>query len=198
MPIIRNGRDQLLRSGLCSFEEFVTHETLLCMRSEVESVMSQAVRENAPMSQFGEGIKPQYRTQSALSFRNSTMVYTGKAIDVKQVGEEQGVRHVLEGSVRRRGDQIRVTAQLVDALTGHHLWADRYDRKLDDIFDVQDELTKRVKTELQVKLARGEQSRAWARRASNIGPGRAQSRQCLSPTPTFGRTTLRLNVWPRK
>ena len=72
--------------------------------------------------------------------RNSTMVYKGQAVDVKQVGREQGVRYVLEGSVRKAGNRIRVTAQLIDATTGHHRWAERYDRDLDDIFAVQDEI----------------------------------------------------------
>jgi adenylate cyclase len=66
--------------------------------------------------------------------RNSTTVYKGKAADVKQVGREQGVRYVLEGSVRKAGNRIRVTGQLIDATTGHYQWADRHDRDLDDIF----------------------------------------------------------------
>jgi adenylate cyclase len=100
--------------------------------------------------------------------RNSTMVYKGKAVDVKQVGREQGVRHVLEGSVRRIGDRVRVTVQLIEAATGHHQWAERYDRTLDDIFEVQDDLTKQVTTELQVKLATGEEARVWARETSSV------------------------------
>ena len=77
--------------------------------------------------------------------RNSTMIYKGTAVDIKQVGREQGVRYVLEGSVRRGGNRIRVTAQLIDATTGHHCWADRYDENLDDIFSVQDEITRNGK-----------------------------------------------------
>ncbi|MDA9982470.1 winged helix-turn-helix domain-containing protein [Gammaproteobacteria bacterium] len=100
--------------------------------------------------------------------RNSTMVYKGKAIDVKEIGREQGVRHVLEGSVRKGGNRIRVTAQLIDATTGHHQWAEHYDRELDDIFEVQDDITKQVTTELNVRLARGEEARVWARGTSNI------------------------------
>ena len=100
--------------------------------------------------------------------RHSTTVYKGKAVDVKTVGREQGVRHVLEGSVRKGGNRIRVTAQLIDATTGDHQWAEHYDGKLDDIFKVQDEITKKVTTELNVQLARGEQARVWARGTSNI------------------------------
>lgn len=73
--------------------------------------------------------------------RNTTFTYKGAAVDVKQVGRELDVRYVLEGSVRKGGDSVRVTVQLIDALSGNHLWAERYDRKLEDIFAVQDEIT---------------------------------------------------------
>ncbi len=88
--------------------------------------------------------------------RNSTFIYKGKPVKVKQVSEELGVRYVLEGSVRKAGDKVRITAQLIDALTGHHLWADRYDRDLKDIFTLQDEITMKIITALQVKLTQGE------------------------------------------
>ena len=70
--------------------------------------------------------------------RNSSFQYKGKSLDVRQVGRELGVRYVLEGGIRRTGDRIRISAQLVDAVTGAHRWAERYDRKLDDVFAVQD------------------------------------------------------------
>jgi adenylate cyclase len=94
--------------------------------------------------------------------RNSTMAYKDKVIDVKQVGGEQGVRYVLEGSVRKAGNRVRVSCQLVDAVTGLHKYADRFDRELDDIFLVQDEITRQVTVELQVHLTSGEQARLWA------------------------------------
>jgi TolB-like protein/class 3 adenylate cyclase len=78
--------------------------------------------------------------------RNSTFSYKGKSVKVQQVSEELGVRYVLEGSFRKAGDRVRITAQLIDALTGHHLWAERYDRDLKDIFAVQDEITKNIIT----------------------------------------------------
>jgi len=99
--------------------------------------------------------------------RNSTFTYKGKPVKVQQVSEELGVRYVLEGSVKKSGDKIRITAQLVDALNGHHLWAKRYDRNLDDIFAVQDEITKKIITAMQVKLTEGEQARAAARGTDN-------------------------------
>jgi adenylate cyclase len=94
--------------------------------------------------------------------RNSTFTYKGQAVDVKRVGREQGVRYVLEGSVRRGGDRLRITAQLIDAATGHHLWAERYDRESSDVFALQDEITREVAAALQVKLTEGEQARMWA------------------------------------
>ena len=76
--------------------------------------------------------------------RNSSFTYKGRAVDVKQVGRDLGVRYVLEGSLRKSGNRIRVTAQLVEAETGKHVWAERYDRDLTDIFAVQDEITEAV------------------------------------------------------
>ncbi len=100
--------------------------------------------------------------------RTSTLGYKGKAIDVKQVGQEQGVRYVLEGSVRKNGNRVRVTAQLIDTTTGLHCWADHYDRELDDIFSVQDEITKKVTVALQVTLTEGEQARVYAGGTDNV------------------------------
>jgi len=95
--------------------------------------------------------------------RNSTFTYKGRAHDVRQVGRELGVSHVLEGSVRRTGDRVRITAQLVDSSSGHHLWAERYDRRLEDIFAVQDEITREIVGALDVRLLRGEQATTWRR-----------------------------------
>jgi len=89
--------------------------------------------------------------------RNSTFVYKGKAIDVKRVGRELGARYVLEGSVRHANQRVRVTAQLVETVAGRHLWAEKYDRDLADIFEIQDEITRSVvgSTETQVVLSEG-------------------------------------------
>lgn len=100
--------------------------------------------------------------------RNSTFTYKGKPVKVQQVAEELGVRYVLEGSIRKAGEKIRVTAQLVDALNGHHLWAERYDRNLSDIFAVQDEITKKIITAMQVKLTEGEEVRVAAKGTNNL------------------------------
>ena len=87
--------------------------------------------------------------------RNSTLTYKGKPVKVKQVSEELGVRYVLEGSVQRSGDRIRITAQLIDAIKGHHIWAERYERDLKDLFALQDEITIKVLDGVQTKLTSG-------------------------------------------
>ena len=91
--------------------------------------------------------------------RNSTFTYKGKPVDVKQVGRELGVRYVLEGSVRKAGARIRVTGQLIDTGSGAHIWADRFDRDLTDIFAVQDELTQKIIAALKVKLTPEQEGR---------------------------------------
>ncbi|MCK5202609.1 MAG: tetratricopeptide repeat protein, partial [Desulfobacterales bacterium] len=84
--------------------------------------------------------------------RNSTFVYKGKPVNIKQVSEELGVRYVLEGGVRKAGDRIRITAQLIDAIKGHHLWAERYDGTMGDVFDLQDKITQKIIAALAVIL----------------------------------------------
>ena len=98
----------------------------------------------------------------------STFTYKGKAVKVKQVSEELGVRYVLEGGVQKSANHIRITAQLIDALKGHHLWAERYDRDLKDIFALQDEITMKIITALQVKLTPGETAHLMAKGGKNI------------------------------
>ncbi len=93
--------------------------------------------------------------------RNSTFTYKDKPVKAKQVAEELGVRYVLEGSIQREGQILRVNAQLIDALTGHHLWANKYDRDVSAMFAVQDELVRKIFTALQVKLTAGEHGRVW-------------------------------------
>jgi len=100
--------------------------------------------------------------------RNSSFTYKGKHVKIQQVSEELGVKYVLEGSVRKSSNRVRITAQLIDGITGNHLWAERYDRDLSDIFALQDEITMKIVTDLQVKLTVGEQARLWARRTNNL------------------------------
>lgn len=100
--------------------------------------------------------------------RNSSFAYKGKNVDVRQAGKELGARYVLEGSIRKAGNRIRITAQLIDAETGKHVWAERYDRAIEDIFAVQDEITLILATEMQVKLTEGEQARMRYSSTSNV------------------------------
>jgi TolB-like protein/class 3 adenylate cyclase len=100
--------------------------------------------------------------------RNSAFTYKGRAVKVQEVSQELGVRYVLEGSVQRSGDRVRVTAQLVDATTDQHLWADRYDRDLGDIFALQDEIALKALIALQVELTEGEQANVRAHSTKNV------------------------------
>ncbi len=100
--------------------------------------------------------------------RNSTFVYKGKAIKFNKVAEELGVRYVLEGSVHRTKDRVRILVQLIDAIKGVHLWSERYDRNLKDLFVLQDEIAKQIMTALQVKLTEGEYATGIAGSTSNL------------------------------
>jgi TolB-like protein/Tfp pilus assembly protein PilF len=100
--------------------------------------------------------------------RNSTFTYKGKAIEVKQVAEDLGVRYVLEGSVRKAGKKVRINAQLIDAPTGYHVWAERYDRDLEDIFAVQDEITHNIVRSVGPEFLSAEMKRAQRKDALNL------------------------------
>jgi adenylate cyclase len=101
--------------------------------------------------------------------RNSTFAYKGKSVDLKEVGRDLGVRYVLEGSMRRAGQRVRISSQLIDIATGTHLWAERYDRNLTDIFAVQDEITSRVAAAIEPALSRAESQRVIAKRPEHMG-----------------------------
>ena len=100
--------------------------------------------------------------------RNSSFTYKGHATDVKQVAKELGVRYVLEGSVRKAGNRVRVTAQLIDATTGNHIWAEHYDRELDDIFALQDEITETIVASVEPELGAVERERARRKPPENL------------------------------
>jgi adenylate cyclase len=99
-------------------------------------------------------------SELAVIARNSAVQYKGKAVDIRQVGRELGARYVLEGSVRRSGDHVRIAAQLIDAVTGAHRWAERYDRKVHDAFAVQDEMARTIVATLAAHVNRAETKRA--------------------------------------
>jgi len=100
--------------------------------------------------------------------RESTFSYKGTAIDIRQVASELGVRFVLEGSVRKAGNRVRVTVQLIDAETGHHVWAERYDREMEDIFDLQDEMVRVIASALEPELNAFERERAVSKSPDNL------------------------------
>ena len=122
--------------------------------------------------------------------RNSTFTYKGKPVKVQEVSEELGVRYVLEGSIRKAGEKIRVTVQLIDAITGHHLWSERYDRNLKDIFAVQDEITQKIITAMQVKLSEGEQARVVAKGTNNFDA----YLKCLKANEYLNRENIESNA----
>jgi adenylate cyclase len=101
--------------------------------------------------------------------RNSTFTYKGRAIEVTQVAKELGVRYVLEGSVRKAASRVRVTAQLIDATSGRHVWAERYDRQFDDIFDLQDEMTRTIVGAVEPELSAAERDRALSKPPGSLG-----------------------------
>jgi adenylate cyclase len=100
--------------------------------------------------------------------RHSTFFYKGKPVKVPEVSRELGVRYVMEGSVQKAGNRVRINIQLIDATTGGHLWAERYDRELEDLFALQDEVTRQIVRALQVKLTKGEQAQLWRKNTDNV------------------------------
>jgi len=118
---------------------------------------------------FSDGLTEQIIT-SLSTFHNlfviagsSTFVYKGKPVKIQKVAEDLGVRYVMEGGVRRSGDRVRITAQLIDAITGHHVWSDHYDRELKEIFALQDEITIKIMQAMKIVLTEGEQARHWTK-----------------------------------
>jgi adenylate cyclase len=123
---------------------------------------------------FSDGISEEIITglskipQMFVIARNSSFTYKGRPVKAQVVSEELGVRYILEGSVRKSGNRIRITAQLIDAKTGHHLWAERYDRDMGDIFALQDEITMKILTALQVELTDGQQANVYGKGTDNF------------------------------
>ena len=121
--------------------------------------------------------------------RNSSFAYKGISVDIRTVGRELGVRSVLEGWVRRAGNRVRITAQLIDAATGGHLWAERFDRDLTDIFAVQDDVTRRIVEALKGNPQSGRKGAACRRRNERY--------QCLRLSSSRPRTPVRESPEPR-
>jgi adenylate cyclase len=138
--------------------------------------------------------------------RNSSFTYKGRSVDVREIGRELGVRSVLEGSIRRAGQRVRITAQLIDATSGSHLWAERYDRDLTDIFAVQDEVTTQIVGALKVTLSPAEKARLVEKEPSNIVAydcvlrgreimlGKEKNRETFEEAVTFFKKALELDA----
>src|SRR5580700_9239217 len=110
---------------------------------------------------------------------NSSFTYKGQAVDLKRVGSELGVRYVLEGSIRRGGDRVRISAQLIEADTGTHLWAERFDGSLEDVFDLQDKVASSVAGVIEPELQAAETARSAARPTSNLSAYDLYLRACV-------------------
>jgi adenylate cyclase len=130
--------------------------------------------ENAEQDYFSDGITEDLTSDlSRISSlfviaRNSAFTYKGKTVKMQEISKELGVRYVLEGSVRRADNQVRITAQLIDATTGHHLWSERYDRLLTDIFALQDNIVQKIVTTLKLQLTLIEQGDIVHKRTDNL------------------------------
>jgi adenylate cyclase len=134
--------------------------------------------------------------------RNSSFTYKGRSVDVRTIGRELGVQSVLEGSIRRSANRVRITAQLIDATSGGHLWADRYDRDLTDIFEVQDDVTHRIVDALKVKLSPAENERLAEAKSTNLTAydyllrgrelmlGKEKNRQTFEQSVTYFKKAL--------
>jgi len=137
--------------------------------------------------------------------RNSSFTYKGRTADIREVGRELGVRSVLEGSIRRAGQRVRITAQLIDAASGGHLWADRYDRDLTDIFEVQDDVTRRIVDALKVTLSPAEKAQLADTGTSNMEAydaalrgreillGKAKNRETFEEAKAFFLKAIKLD-----
>ncbi len=134
----------------------------------------QNMSSDAEQEYFADGVVEELITalsrfrQLFVIARNSSFTYKGRAVDVKQVGRDLGVKYVLEGSVRKAGNRLRITGQLIDATTGNHLWADRFDGALEDIFDLQDKITLNVIGAIEPRLREAEIERARNKRPENL------------------------------
>jgi adenylate cyclase len=157
------------QSGPGAATEHVETEHSLAERPSIAVLAFDSMNGDPDQEYFSDGITEDIITELSrfsellVIARNSSFRYKGQSVDVRQVGRELGARYVLEGSVRRAGDRIRISAQLVDAATGAHRWAERYDRKLEDTFVVQDEVARRIVAVLAVQVDKAETERALAK-----------------------------------
>jgi TolB-like protein len=166
IPTFRRRLDQETRARLNDAAEEAASALALPSKPSIAVMAFQNMSGDPEQEYFADGMVEDIITELSrmrwlfVIARNSTFAYKGRAVDVRQVGRELGVRYVLEGSVRKSANRVRVSGQLIDALTGAHLWADRFESALDDIFDLQDQVTARVVCAIAPKLEQAEIARA--------------------------------------
>jgi adenylate cyclase len=171
--IVKPVRAYCVKMGYGTWQQKWAKEPTLPDKPSIAVLPFANISEDPGQEYFSDGITEEIITSLSkvsgliVIARNSTFTYKGKPIKVQQVGQELGVRYVLEGSVRKAGGRVRITAQLIDAKTGHHLWAERYDKHLTDIFAVQDEIAVNIVRAMQVKLTEGEQACEWLKHGSS-------------------------------
>ena len=194
---------------------------LLCQTSRrLPSFPFSNLSADAEQEYFADGIVEEMITELSrmrwlfVIARNSSFTYKGRSVDVKQVGHELGVRYVLQGSVRRAAQRLRITAQLVDATTGANLWADRFEGTLEDVFDLQDKVTTSVIAAISPQLEKAEIARVKRKPTENLdaydiylrgwrrsisGPEKAPRRPCAISTErsNLGRTWRPPTPWQR-
>jgi len=165
--------------GLIIYQLYVSKQTLPVKEASAEkpsiAVLPFDNMSNDPEhGYFGDGISEDLITDLSkipdllVISRLSSFTYKGKSVKTQQIGEELGVRYVLEGSVRKANGDVRINAQLIDAATGHHLWAERYDGNTSDIFALQDKITRKIAASLAVKLTQEEQERLTQKDTENM------------------------------
>ena len=175
VKVYRVGTDNVKSADGATPAGEVTADVAFVSRPAVAVLPFDNMSRDAEQEYFVDGIAEDIITGLSLwrSFpviaRNSSFSYKGQKIDVKQVGKELGARYVLEGSVRKAGNRLRITAQLIDTETAAHVWAERFDREMEDIFDLQDEITERIVTAIAPEMARAEEQRAIKKQPADLG-----------------------------
>jgi adenylate cyclase len=177
-------------------EKSVTTAVAVGMSPTLAVLPFENLSSDAEQEYFADGIVEdiitalsRFRTFAVVA-RNSSFVYKGQSVDIRRVGKDLGVRYVLEGSVRRAGDRLRITAQLVDASTGEHLWAERFDGTLADVFDVQDRITENVVGIVEPTIRYAEIANSRRERPGSL----AAYDLCLQALPLHRSGTMRENV----
>jgi adenylate cyclase len=166
--------DALRKAGLPDADEVASEAVLLPDKPSIAVLPFDNMSDDSEQEYFADGLAEDLITDlSKISgllviARNSAFAFKGQTIDVRRVAEELGVRHVLEGSVRKAGSKVRINAQLIDAASGGHIWAERYDGDLEDIFSLQDTITAQIVSALQVSLTPTDKALAERKQTDNV------------------------------